>query len=209
MRTEKGASVSASPRVAGLSAIAPATGATRAFHRRHARPAPARVAGLAIRSSNGKPSGEPVTGAGAIPKNRLPTSMSFAPPPALRKTASRCGHRGEMPLRTLHFDGLTTCMSPPTSCLVTSVEPRRSAALPCNPQFAGFPSFCVGFPACHAPKSLTALAARRFMPVGISATFGRLIRFVSIPPALASRTGRFPGCRPRFIRYPPQAAGAL
>jgi hypothetical protein len=222
--TEKGASVSASPRVAGLSASRWPQGAARAFMSAACSARAGKGSGLRVLVNDWRtpPVGHPrtasrpegtrqrqaalgqVTGAGVIPKDQLPTSMSFAPPLPCgagfaisviqscrsRRIAVSRWPRPVLAARRLHLpcvwlSGLT-CAEAPTC--------------PDNP--LGFcpkaPASRFGLPACPCSGgAFPALAARLSHAEACEGRFGHRIRFVSIPPALASGTGRFPGWCPR------------
>lgn len=135
---EKGAGVSASPRVAGLSAARLPQGRARAFHRRHARPAPARVAGFAFRTSFGQPPD------GRSPGRARSRRTSFPPRcPLLRLCLAASASR---------FRSSRVADPEGSSCLdglARSISLRRAAT-----------SRAFGHLACPAPKRLTALKTR-------------------------------------------------
>lgn len=229
--TEKGAGVSASPRVAGLSTSRPPQGAARAFMSAACSARAGKGSGLRVLVNAWRmpPVGHPrtasrpedtrqrqaafgpVTGAGAIPKDQLPTSMSFAPPLPCGisfaiSVIQSCRPRRidvsrwprpvhstrKCPVPRVWSSGLTCAEAPACPDNPLHFRPKASAS-----RFGPLACPCSGgaFPALAARLSHAEACERRF---------GHRIRFVSIPPALASGTGRFPGWCPRTDQRVPR-----
>lgn len=147
----------------------------------------------------------PVTGAGAIPKDQLPTSMSFAPPLPCgigfaisviqswwpRRIAVSRWPRPVLVARRLRVpcvwsSGLTCTEAPACPDNPLDLCPKAPAS-----RFGRLACPCSG-------GAFSALVTRLSHAEARERRFGHPIRFVSIPPALASGTGRFPGWCPRI-----------
>lgn len=196
------------PRRQGLRASRPGQGAASAAH----RPVPRRQAVRRFPASGRPPEGRSPgrarsRGTGYPP--RCPCSAS-----ALRHRLRGFGHRSP----SVPKDHRVSMSSPGPCCsegqsysvrLAGRLDACRSTVRPDNPLHLcpKAPVSAFWSPGLSMLRvSISALAARLSHAEASERRFGHRIRFVSIPPALASGTGRFPGWRPRIaIRGFPRA----